>query len=156
MDNNGIFRRVRYALDLNNSTMLEIFALAEQKVENTDIKAWLKKEEDPDFVIMQDVMLATFLNGLIIDRRGKKDGVIPVAEIMLTNNLVLRKLKIALKLESDDILEMFELVDRQISPHELSAFFRNPEQSKYRILNDQYLRYFLNGMQKKYRGSEDD
>jgi len=101
-------------------------------------------------------MLATFLNGLIIDRRGKKNGVIPVAENVLTNNLVLRKLKIALKLESDDMLEMFELVDRQISPHELSAFFRNPEQSKYRILNDQYLRYFLNGMQKKYRGSEDD
>jgi len=156
MDNNGIFRRVRYALDLNNSTMIELFALAGQKVENTEIKAWLKKEDDPTFVEMADKMLATFLNGLIVKHRGKKDGVTPVAEDRLTNNIILRKLKIALELQTEDMLEMFELVDRRVSPHELSSFFRKPTQSKYRVCNDQYLRYFLNGMQKKYRGSESE
>lgn len=154
MDNNGIFRRIRYALDLNNAKMVDLFELANHKVDNTQIKSWLKKEDDPALVEMPDVMLATFLNGLIIDRRGKREGAPPVPEKELTNNIVLKKLKIALNLKTDDMLEIFESIDKSISAHELSAFFRNPNQSKYRTCNDQYLRFFLKGVQQKYRGSD--
>ena len=61
------------------------------------MSAWLKKDDDEDYVALHDIMFATFLNGLINDRRGKKDGRQPVPEKRLSNNIIFVKLKIALK-----------------------------------------------------------
>lgn len=131
--------------------MSEVFGLADAPLKQATVTTWLKKDDDADFVKMPDVMLATFLNGLINQKRGKKDGPQPAPEQEINNNIVFRKLRIAFDLQSDDILKLYELVDKSISPHELSAFFRKPTQSKYRECNDQYLRHFLTGMQAKYR-----
>ena len=98
-------------------------------------------------------MLATFLNGLIIDKRGKKDGPQPKPEKTLNNNIILRKLKIALHLTDTDMLDIFHLVDFEISRHEINAFFRKPGQSQYRLCKDQFLRNFLYGLQEKYRNN---
>jgi uncharacterized protein YehS (DUF1456 family) len=149
MDNNDIFRRLRYLLGYNDKQMAEVFAQAEESIQPEKVTFWLKKHEDSDFVKMPDVMMATFLNGLINELRGKKEGAQPVAEQHLNNNIIFRKLRIAFDLQSDDILELYTLVDKSISPHELSAFFRKPSSSKYRECNDQYLRHFLNGLQKQ-------
>lgn len=151
MDTNDIFRRLRYILGYNDFKMSEVFGLANDPIKQTTVTTWLKKDDDTDFVKMPDVMLATFLNGLINQKRGKKDGPQPAPEQEINNNIVFRKLRIAFDLQSDDILKLYELVDKSISPHELSAFFRKPTQSKYRECNDQYLRHFLTGMQAKYR-----
>lgn len=151
MDNNDIFRRLRYILGYNDFKMSEVFALADDPVKQAKVTTWLKKDDDSDLVKMPDVMLASFLNGLINQKRGKKDGAQPVPEQEINNNIVFRKLRIAFNLQSDDILEMFNLVDKSISPHELSAFFRKPTSSKYQECNDQYLRHFLSGLQEKFR-----
>ena len=152
MTNNDILRRIRYTFDFHDSKMIELFALADHQVNRAEISDWLKKEDDPAFHELTDRMLALFLNGLIIDRRGRREGPPPIAEDRLNNNIILRKLKVALNLKTDDILAMFELIDKKISAHEISAFLRNPKQRQYRACNDQYLRNFLSGMQKKYRG----
>jgi uncharacterized protein YehS (DUF1456 family) len=150
MTNNEIIRRIRYIFDFSDSKMIEIFALADFQVTRSRISDWLKKDEDPSFLEINDYHLAIFLNGLINDKRGKKEGEQPVPEKRLTNNMILRKLKIALNLKDDDVLGILGLVDTHISKHELSAFFRNPSQEQYRQCNDQILRNFLQGMQKKY------
>jgi uncharacterized protein YehS (DUF1456 family) len=74
----------------------------------------------------------------------------------LTNNNILRKLKIALNLKSEDILELFALIDKKVSKPELSSFFRNPDHSSFRPLLDQYLRNFLTALQlkKKHKAGE--
>ncbi len=153
MNNNDIFRRIRYTFDFSDAKMISIFALAEQEVSRAQVSDWLKKEEDPEFRSLHDIHLATFLNGLIIEKRGKKEGEMPKPEKTLTNNMIFRKLKIALNLKDDDILEMLELANFKISRHELSAFFRKPEQNQYRLCKDQILRNFLQGMQEKYKVS---
>ena len=132
--------------------MIEIFALADFEVTRTEVINWLKKEEDPHFISLHDKHLAIFLNGWICDRRGKKEGPAPKPEKTLINNTILRKLKIALNLKDHDMLEILELAGLRISKHELSAFFRKPTQSQYRLCKDQVLRNFLYGMQLKYRG----
>ena len=99
---------------------------------------------------LNDNQLAIFLNGLIINNRGKKEGEQPIAESRLNNNIILRKLKIALNLKDDDIIDIMSLVDLRVGKHELSAFFRNPNQSQYRTCHDQFLRNFLLGMQIKF------
>ncbi len=153
MTNNDILRRVRYTLDLIDASMIEIFGLGDYSAKRSDVSDWLKKEDDPLYIELDDQMLATFLNGLIILKRGKREGVQMIAEKELSNNLILRKLKIAFDLKTDDIIELFNLVDKKISPHELSAFLRSPEQKQYRPCNDQYLRNFIHGLSVKFRAN---
>lgn len=150
MNNNDILRRIRYTFDFNDSKMIELFGLADYQVNRAQISDWLKKEDDPAFMKLNDNQLAIFLNGLIINNRGKKEGEQPIAENRLNNNIILRKLKIALNLKDDDIIDIMSLVDLRVGKHELSAFFRNPNQSQYRTCHDQFLRNFLFGMQIKY------
>ena len=152
MKANDILRRIRYILDLDDANMIAVFAQAERDVSRAQISAWLKKEDDPGYEQCIDVVFATFLNGLINQKRGKKDGPQPEPEKKLTNNIVFRKLKIAFDLQADEILSMLSLAELHISKHELSALFRRPGHKHYRDCKDQLLRSFLKGMQIKYRG----
>jgi uncharacterized protein YehS (DUF1456 family) len=154
MNNNDILRRIRYIFDFSDSKMIEIFSLANYQVTRGQISDWLKKDDAPSYLELNDQQLAIFLNGLINEKRGKKEGEQPAPESRLNNNIIFKKLKIALNLKSDDILEILELAGMHISEHELSAFFRNPSQNQYRPCNDQILRNFLTGMQIKYQGKQ--
>ena len=151
MINNDILRRVRYTFDFNDSKMIAIFGSADHPVTRAQISDWLKKEDDPAYRKCNDMLLAIFLNGLINDKRGKKEGPQPEPEKRLTNNIIFRKLKIALNLKAEDILEILDLADLRISKHELSAFFRKPDNKHYRGCKDQILRKFLKGLQLRYR-----
>ena len=153
MNNNDILRRIRYSFDYSDSKMIEIFALADCEVTRAEISAWLKKDDDPAHAPCSDTQLATFLNGFINEKRGKKDGTQPDPEKLLNNNIIFRKLKIALNLQSDDVMELLALADFKLSNHELSAFFRKPEHKHFRECKDQVLRNFLQGMQLRFRES---
>ena len=154
MTNNDILRRLRYTFDFSDSKMIALFAIADVEVTREQISNWLKKEEDPDYTNCSDVQLASFLNGLITDKRGKKDGPQPKPETNLNNNIVFRKLRIALNMQAEDILNIMALADLTISKHELSAFFRKPDHKHFRKCKDQILRNFIKGLQLKYRSTE--
>jgi len=149
--NNDVLRRLRYAFDFDDSKMISLFAQADHKVTRAQVSDWLKKDDDPDMQELKDIELAIFLNGLINDRRGKKDGPQMEPEKRINNNIVLRKLKIALDLKAEDMLEILELKGMKISKHELSAFFRKPDNRHYRHCKAQILRNFLEGVQLMYR-----
>lgn len=153
MTNNDVLRRLRYTFNFSDAKMIALFGLADHQVTRSQISDWLKKDDDPAYRACSDKELATFLNGFIIAKRGRKDGPQPEAVQRLTNNIIFRKLKIALNLEADDILEILSLADLRLSKHELSAFFRKPGHKHYRDCKDQVLRNFLTGLQRKYRGS---
>ncbi len=151
MTHNDILRRLRYAFDISDSKMMSLFALADSEVSREQISDWLKKDDDPAYKACKDIELATFLNGFINDRRGKKEGPQPEPEKRLSNNMIFRKLRIALNLQSEDIIDILKLVDYRLSNHELSAFFRKPDHRQYRDCKDQVLRNFLHGLQLRYR-----
>ncbi len=153
MTNNDILRRIRYIFDFNDSKMIAIFGLADHQVTRGQISDWLKKDDDPAYQKCGDTQLAIFLNGLINDKRGKKEGAQPESEKRLTNNIIFMKLKIALNLKAEDVLEIMNLANLSMSKHELSAFFRKPGHKHYRDCKDQILRNFLKGMQLKYRAN---
>ena len=154
MTNNDILRRLRYTFDITDSQMIKMFADAGKEVERSDISNWMKKEEDPAYKNLVDKSLSYFLNGFIITRRGKKEGPLPNAESKLNNNIILRKLKIALNLKDDDVLELLSYADFRLSKHELSAFFRKPTQSQFRKCKDQVIRNFLHGLQIGFKKEE--
>jgi uncharacterized protein YehS (DUF1456 family) len=151
MTNNDIFRRVRYLFDINDIKTIELFKLTNCDIVKADVSVWLKKEDDPSFILMKDKELATFLNGLIIEKRGKREGPQPEPEEHLSNNVILMKLKIALNQKTNDILELFASVDTKIHKNELSAFFRNSNHRSYRPCLDQYIRRFLNALEARYK-----
>lgn len=154
LTNNDILRRIRYTFDFKDSTMVEIFALAEVEMNQEQVVAWLRKDDDESFVELTDTELAVFLNGFINYKRGKREGAQPAPEQRLTHNIVFQKLRIALNLKAEDILDIFKLVDFRISSHELSAFFRKPGHKNYRECKDQILRNFLKGVQQQVRPSD--
>ena len=150
MTNNYIMRRLRYTFDFSDSQMIALFGLADMSVTREDISAWLKKDDDPAFIRCTDNQMATFLNGFIVEKRGKKDGPQPVAEHQVNNNIIFRKLKIALNVIDQDILDMLRSANFIMSKPELSAMFRKPDHRSYRECQDQILRNFLKGIQLKY------
>ena len=154
MTNNDVLRRIRYIFDIDDSKMMAVFKLADYQVTREQISNWLKKDDDSAYKSCSDTQLAIFLNGLIIDKRGKKDGPQAEPEKKLNNNIIFRKLKIALNLKNEDVLEILGLADLRISKHELSAFFRRADHKHYRVCKDQILRNFIQGMQLKYRQGE--
>ena len=80
MINNDVLRRIRYMFDFDDSKMIAVFGLAGLDVTRAEISDWLKKDDDPGYAKCSDQQFASFLNGLIIEKRGKKEGPQPVPE----------------------------------------------------------------------------
>jgi len=131
--------------------MIALFAQADHQVTREQVSAWLKKDDDPAFVECSESELALFLDGLINDRRGKKEGTEAKPDLRLNNNIIFRKLRIALNLRDEDILALLKLAGFPISKPELNALFRKPDNRHFRVCKDQILRNFIKGVQLKYR-----
>lgn len=151
MTNNDILKRLRYLLDYNDAKMVAVYKLFNQNIVKATMTNWLKKEDNPELEELTDRELSNFLNGLIIEKRGKREGPQPEPEDDLSNNMILRKLRIAFNLKTDDILDLLAAIDKKISKHVLNSFFRKPDHKNYEQMMDQYLRNFLNALQHKYR-----
>ncbi len=73
----------------------------------------------------------------------------------MSNNDIFKKLRVALQLRDDDIIEILKLVNFNTSKSELSAFFRSKDHPKYVECGDQILRNFLNGLVIHLRGPKE-
>ena len=152
MTNNDVFRRLKYAFNYNPEKIILLFAQVGVKVDRVDISKYLEKDTDEkENTSLTDFQFASFLNGMIVENRGKKDGQIPVSEKELDNNIIFRKLRIALNLKDTDILELLKLAGFNFGKSELSAFFRKPTHQHYKKCQDQVLRNFLNALFLKHQ-----
>ena len=154
MINNDILRRLRYALDIKDATMIEIFKLSGYEISPDNLTAFLKKEEDKGYVECSHEVMGLFLDGLIIQKRGKREmapGRVETRNSVLTNNEILKKLRIALKFREDEMLSTLKLGGKTLSKSELSALFRKEGQRHYKECGDQILRNFLKGLTMRFR-----
>jgi len=147
MSNNDILRKIRKIFELNDTMYMKLIGTQDYELDINELRAWMLNEDDPAHEKMDDYDLAVLLNAIIEWKRGKREGEKAVHENYLNNNQILRKLKIALSLKDEDMLYYLEAAGRIISKHELSAFFRHPEQAQYRECQDQILRNFLQGLE---------
>ena len=154
MNNNDVLRRLRFALSLSEQQMSAIFALAGVTITPAEISPLMGREDDERTVICLDDLLGAFLDGLIIDRRGPpRDGNAPrQVQAELTNNDIIKKVRIALKLQEKDMLSILREGGQPISKNELSALFRKPGHKHYRVCGNQLLRAFLRGLTQRRRG----
>jgi uncharacterized protein YehS (DUF1456 family) len=145
---------------MNDKTVLSIFRLVNYKLTATELKSYLAKEDAKDFVLLPDYLLIIFLDGFIQSKRGQREGELEFSQservktaksVGLNNNLILNKIKIALGLKSDDVIELLSLADFRISKAEMSAFFRKSTHRNYRECGNQLLRNLLTGITLRYR-----
>lgn len=152
MTNNDVIRSLRYILNINDKKISEIFALAGMEIAPEDVTLALKNEESPDYLRCDDESMAYFLDGLIYFKRGKDESKPPVPfELPISNNLILKKLRVAFNLKEPDLHEVIELGGLRLGRSELTAFLRKKGHPNYRECGDQVLRYFLKGLAEKIR-----
>ena len=150
MINNDILRRVSTILDFTNEQTRAIFELGQCNISAAQLVNFYKEKNDSDYKEIEDVELASFLNGLIIEKRGAGDGPQRENEVELTNNQIFNKVKIALSLKADDVIAIFALADLTLGKYELSAFFRNVNNKHYNNCADDILSSFLKGLKIKF------
>lgn len=155
MTNNDFLRRLRYALNIKDNIMVQIFKKGNMSLTREDVIDYLKKDIDDGFKKLSNNDLIAFLDGLIIQKRGKKKDGDPIPEVKVTknnlNNILLRKLRIALAFKSYDMIKTFKLGGVEISESELSALFRSEDHKNYKECGDKYIRVFLKGLTEYYR-----
>ena len=151
MINNDILRRLSKTFAFNDEKLLAIFSLVDCDISAEQLTSFFKEKNEDDYQVLSDVQLASFLNGLIIEKRGPKDGPQHPIEQELNNNLIFNKVKIALALKADEVIAILELADLSLGKYELSAFFRNVNHKHYRDCSDEVLSTFLKGLQIKFQ-----
>lgn len=174
MDNNDILIRLRYALDIKDTDMIEIFKLGGIEITKEEVLKMLIKSKDDyhNETVVDDEFeeneerlkcnyfrLESFLNGFIIFKRGKQENqtdksvkpALAIKNSTSVNNVMLKKLKIALSLSSEDMLAILESAGVSITKGELSAVFRKEGHKNYKECGDRYARNFLKGLAMKYR-----
>lgn len=153
MNNNDILIRVRYAFHFKNAEMAKIFKLGGTAVSVPKIVNLLKKEEEEDFYECEDELLDVFLDGFIIFKRGPADPSRPAPPKppQLSNNIILRRIRIALALKDIDIVEIMALAEVKVSKSEVNALFQRESHKNYKPCQTQFMRNFLKGLSLKFR-----
>jgi uncharacterized protein YehS (DUF1456 family) len=155
MNNNDVLKRLRYALNITDLKVVEMLKLVGFEIPKPRLESMFKTEDEAGYVECEDALMEKFLDALVISRRGKRDSAAenPRTEgrPRLYNNDILKRLRVALELKDEDIIEIMGLAGVRISKSELSALFRKPGHTNYRPCGDQFLRNFLSGLTAKYR-----
>lgn len=153
MINNDVFRRLRYALDLDDPAVVGLFALAGVTVTEDEARSYTLRQDEEEHLPLDDATFQAFLDALIRDRRGPPPpGRTPPPPGPMSNNEVLKKLRIALSLQSDDIRELVRIGGKELGKAELGGLLRPADHRHFRPCGDQLLRAFFRGLTAKLRG----
>ncbi|WP_438319256.1 DUF1456 family protein [Sporosarcina sp. FA9] len=173
MNNNDRLVRLRYALDIKDAEMVEIFKLGGFDLTKEEVQKMLSKskqntatnsEENETQVneyvtSLENSSFESFLNGLIVAKRGVQDSIPGTStnQFLMSkdnrnvNNILLKKVKIALSLTSEDMLDILMDAGVHLSKSELSAVLRKEGQRNYKECGDRYARNFIKGLGMRYR-----
>jgi uncharacterized protein YehS (DUF1456 family) len=157
MDNNDVLKRLRYALNIPDPKIVEILALAGYAIGKEELEGIFKAEGESGYIECNDSLMDKFLEALVQSRRGKREGGDAEHPRLsghrhLSNNDILKRLRIALELKDEELIAIMRLAGSEISKSELGALFRKSGHPNYRPCGDQFLRLFLSGLTVKYRG----
>ena len=150
MKTNDILYKIQKALNLSQEEMLEAYKLAEYNMDATHLDSILKRHQDKGFKLCSYEELGVFLDGFVILKRGpspkkKNDDVVE-----LTNNLILKKLRIALELKEAETEIIFSLGEAELSKQQLASLFRKEGHKNFKECSDELLIAFLDGMDEFY------
>lgn len=157
MKTNDILYKIQKALSLTQEEMIEAYKLADYKMAATHLDSLLKRRQDEDSKLCSYEELGVFLDGFVILKRGpspKKENNDEIVE--LTNNLILKKLRIALELKEAETEIIFSLGEAELSKQQLASLFRKEGHKNFKECSDELLMAFLDGLDEFYFVGEVD
>ncbi len=146
MITNTILKKIQKIEKADSDKIYEIFTTNGYELPKRRVEGYLSDENSKEFLDCGYEALGNFLDGLIVYKRGeiKSRG---DSEVRLTNNLILKKLRIAYELKEVDLFAIFNSVEIDITKSELSSIFRSEDHKKYRACPDSILLLFLDGLE---------
>ena len=154
---NEILFRIKKALNLSTEEMIEAYKLEGYTMEASHLESLLKRHLDDGFIIASYEELGVFLDGFVTLKRGpspKKSNDNEAVE--LTNNLILKKLRIALEFKEAETEIIFNLADVELSKQQLASLFRKEGHKNFKECSDELLMAFLDGLYEFYFVGEID
>ncbi len=147
MQNHEILQRIHAALALDDDALDGLVQLAGLSERAPSPAGLLLPPDHEDHLPCDDAMVVALLDALIVQRRGPGRGQAPPPQ-QLNNNLVLKKLRIALGYEDADMLAIFARAGMQLSRNQLGALFRAPTNKHFKACSDGQLLCFLTGLKR--------
>ena len=148
---NEILYRIKKALNLTSKEMLETYKLETYKMEEKHLDGLLARRQNKDFILCSYEELGIFLDGLVTLKRGPSPKKPNNDEtVSLTNNLILKKLRIALELKEAQTEIIFGLADVELSKQQLASLFRKESHKNFKPCSDELLMAFLEGLDEFY------
>ena len=151
MNTNDTLYKIQKALSLSADDMIKAYELESYKMTQEHLDSLLKKRQDKGYKLCSYEELGVFLDGLVTLKRGpspKKENADDVVE--LTNNLILKKLRIALELKEPETEIIFGLGEAELSKQELKSLFRKEGHKNFKECSDALLNAFLDGLDEFY------
>ena len=150
MTKNDVLLRLRYALSLDDARIARMISHTGEPTNANQVAQWMKREGEDGYREIPDSVLCRFLDGLITETRGpREDGSVPEPLEFLSNNEILKKLRIALELRDEEMNAVFQEAEFVVTKAELGSFFRKEGHRNYRKCPEQVLRKFIGGLGKR-------
>ena len=157
MNTNDVLYKIQKALKLSSEDILKAYELESYNMDKTHLDALLKRQQEKDSKLCSYEELGVFLDGLVTFKRGPSPKKADTTEIVeLTNNLILKKLRIALELKEAETEIIFGLGDVELSKQQLASLFRKEGHKNFKACSDELLTAFLNGLDEFYFTGEVD
>ena len=147
MKSNNILKKLCTIQGLNVDQAYEVFKLSGYDLTKDRVEGYLSDADSKEFLDCGYEALGSFLDGLIIHKRGASNAKKSDTPIALNNNLILKKLRIAYELKEVDLYEVFNSVEIDITKGELNSLFRKEDHKNYRACPDSILSLFLDGLE---------
>ena len=147
---NEILYRIQKALNLTTEEMIRTYKLEEYEMESSHLEALLKRRNDKGFMLCSYEELGVFLDGFVTLKRGPSPKKNSDEVVELTNNLILKKLRIALELKEAETEIIFGLGDVELTKQQMASLFRKEGHKNFKVCSDELLMAFVDGLDEFY------
>ena len=141
---------------MSNSELIEAYSLVDYSMKNERLENILKRRQDQGYEEANYEELGIFLDGLVLLKRGASDRVSTIEEaVALSNNLIMKKLRVALELKEAELVIVFALAEITLTKRQIGALFRKEGTKNFKYASDELLMAFIEGLDEFYYDGEE-
>ena len=153
---NDILFKITKALSLTHTQIIEAYKLADFEMREERLSSILKRRQDKAYEEATFEELGVFLDGLVLLKRGASDKIPDADEVVeLTNNLILKKIRVAMELKEADLVILFALAEVTLTKRQIGSLFRKEGSKNFKACSDELLMAFLEGLDEFYYDGEE-
>ena len=153
---NDILFKIQKALSLKNKELIEAYALVNYEMTEKRLESILKRHQDKGYEEATYEELGLFLDGLVTLKRGENSASSDDDTVVeLTNNLILKKLRVAMELKEAELIIVFALAEVNITKRQIGSLFRKEGSKNFKSCSDELLLAFIDGLDEFYYDGEE-